>query len=50
MSKYRKPLTVSEDVEIILDGKKFLLEKGDKVVLEESLQDFVGIKNLALGK
>lgn len=26
--------TVSEDIEIILDGKKFLLEKGDKIIVE----------------
>jgi len=28
--------TVSEDVEIVLDGKRFLLEKGDVVSIEET--------------
>jgi len=29
-----KKFTVSEDTEVVLDGKKYLLESGDKIVLE----------------
>lgn len=33
-----KKLTVSEDTEVVLDGKKFLLEAGDSVTLPDGRQ------------
>lgn len=33
----KKVFTVSEDTEIILNGKKFLLESGDKIILEDDI-------------
>lgn len=30
-----KKFTVSEDTEVVLNGKKFLLEKGDKITINE---------------
>lgn len=40
-----KKFVVSEDKEIILSGKKYLLEKGDKIVLNEENYFNIGHKN-----
>jgi len=37
---------VSKDTKVVLDGKEFVLEKGDKIALSESLEDKINdLKN-----